>query len=185
MNVETFNKRKTKMINEDAFSGLESALNMAKSGEKIEKGLSKQIKQKSTEIVETCQENKSEVFENKEYVQNTIKNLIEKLNGVLCTIEESMMVEAPPSVYMSYAQTSSAILDACSKLIGLDREIAKYEILVKKASAPKTSIAKAQLTNETTTSENGSITSKETKTINFNASDFSNLINGISEGVEE
>jgi hypothetical protein len=149
-----------------AFSGLESAMNLPEGSTPIPKGLAKTVKKATEVAVQTAKEvlaDPEESFEDKEFIRETIKVQIIKMQSTLEIMEGSIMVGAEPRLFEVYSDLNKSVLDACTKLMQLQRQSENAKMM-KAAPTP----------NE--------VTITETKSIKANGGDMASLLEKLRGG---
>jgi len=152
-----------------AFGGLESALNIELGSTPIPKGLAKTVKKNTAVAIDAAKEvlaNPEETFEDKEYIRETIKILIVKVQSTLEIMDGSILVGAEPRMFEVYSDMSKTLLDACSKLMALQKqsEMAK---MMKTPPAADGEIA---------------LTETKTKSIKFKGNNMGDLLDQLRNG---
>ena len=155
-----------------AFSGLESAMNLPAGSTPIPKGLAKTVKtvKKATEVaVQSAKEvlaDPEESFEDKEFIRETIKIQIIKMQSTLDILEASIMVGAEPRMFEVYSDLNKSVLDGCTRLMQLQRQSENAKMM-KAGPAP----------NE--------VTLTETKSIKATGSDMASLLEKLRGGGDQ
>lgn len=108
-----------------AFSGLEDAMNLPAGSTPIPKGLAKTVKKATEVAVQSAKEvlaDPDESFEDKEFIRETIKVQIIKMQSTLEIMEGSIMVGAEPRLFEVYSDLNKSVLDGCTRLMQLQRQ---------------------------------------------------------------
>lgn len=153
-----------------AFGGLESALNIEIGSTPIPKGLAKTVKKTTALAIDAAKEalaDPEETFEDKEYLRETIKILIVKVQSTLEIMDGSILVGAEPRMFEVYSDMSKTLLDACSKLMALQKQSEMAKMMKTPPAA-----------------ENGEIALTETKTksIKFKGNNMGDLLDQLRTG---
>lgn len=141
----------------NAFSALEDTMNIPSGSTPMPKGLAKAVKKNTSIAIQEAKEvlaDPDETFEDKEFIRTTIKTQIIKMQGTLEIMEGSIMVGAEPRVFEVYSDLNKSILDACSKLMQLQKQSETSKMMKAPEGSP-------------------SIELTETKTIKAKGSDMS------------
>ncbi len=149
-----------------AFSGLEDAMNLPSGSTPIPKGLAKTVKKATEVAVQTAKEvlaDPEESFEDKEFIRETIKIQIIKMQSTLEIMEGSIMVGAEPRLFEVYSDLNKSVLDGCTRLMQLQRQSENAKMM---KAAPAT--------NE--------VTLTETKSIKASGGDMASLLESLRGG---
>ncbi len=152
-----------------AFSGLESAMNLPAGSTPIPKGLAKTVKKATEVAVQSAKEvlaDPEESFEDKEFIRETIKIQIIKMQSTLDILEASIMVGAEPRMFEVYSDLNKSVLDGCTRLMQLQRQSENAKMM-KAGPAP----------NE--------VTLTETKSIKATGSDMASLLEKLRGGGDQ
>lgn len=150
----------------NAFSALEDTMNLPTGSTPMPKGIAKAVKKNTSIAIQEAKEvlaDPDESFEDKEFIRTTIKTQIIKMQGTLEIMEGSIMVGAEPRVFEVYSDLNKSILDACSKLMQLQKQSETSKMM----KAP----------------ESGVVELTETKTIKAKGSDMSAFLEQLGNRV--
>lgn len=151
-----------------AFSGLEDVMNLPSGSTPIPKGLAKTVKKATDVAVQTAKEvlaDPEESFEDKEFIRETIKVQIIKMQSTLDIMEGSIMVGAEPRLFEVYSDLNKSVLDACAKLMQLQRQSENAKVM------------KAPTTPE--------VTLTETKSIRATGGDMASMLESLRQRVSD
>lgn len=159
-------KKANKSKKQAAFSGLESALDIAEGSTPMPKNLPATIKKETkvavAEVLETIKD-PDEPFEDKKYTQDIIKRTIIRLESTLELMDGSLMIGAEPRMFEVYSDMSRTVLDACAKLMALQKQ-ADMAVAMK---APPPQEAAQSIT----------VTETKTKTLTAKGGNMQDLLN--------
>lgn len=131
----------------NAMSGLEETLNIVKGSTPLPTGINRTIKNEVKEVVDTTLaviKSDEETFEDKIFLQTTIKTTITKLQSVLDMLEGTMMIGSDAKTFQTYSDMSKSVLEGCKTLMSLQKQ-AEMAVAMK-APAPEAGPAEASIT---------------------------------------
>ena len=147
------NKSERRERVENAFSGLEDAMNIDPGSTKLPKGMAKAVKRNTELAVQEAKEvladPSEEAFEDKEFIRLTIKTQIVKMQGVLEIMEGNISMGAEPRMYEVYSALNKSVLDACNELLKLQKQAENAKLM----KAPPAAEASPELTLTKTTTQ--------------------------------
>lgn len=166
LDEDIVDSRNTRLVQvKNAFSGIEDAMNIPLGSTPVAKGLAKVVKKNTAVAVTVAKEvlaDPEESFEDKEFLREVIKTQIIKMQSVLEMMEGNFMQGAEPRMFEVYSDLNKSVLDACTKLMSLQKQSENAKMM------------KAQPANE--------VTLTETKQLKASGSDMAALMEQLRGG---
>lgn len=110
----------------NAMSGLEETLNIAQGSTPMPKGIAKTIRNEVKEVADAVLavvKSDEETFEDKIFIQTTIKTQIIKVQSVLDMLEGTMMIGTDAKTFQTYSDMSKTVLEGCKTLMSLQKQV--------------------------------------------------------------
>lgn len=156
LDVEVANDLTATTKAKNAMSGLEETLNLVKGSTPLPKGINKTIKNEVKEVVDTTLaviKTDEESFEDKTFLQTTIKTTIIQLQSVLAMLEGTMMIGSDAKTFQTYSDMSKSVLEGCKTLMTLQKQVEMSVMM--RARPEENNAAEASITRTETVKVKG------------------------------
>ena len=140
----------------NAMSGLEETLNIAHGSTPMPKGIAKTIRNEVKEVADAVLavvKSDEETFEDKIFIQTTIKTQIIKVQSVLDMLEGTMMIGTDAKTFQTYSDMSKTVLEGCKTLMTLQKQVDMS--IAMKAPPPESGPTEASITRTETVKVKG------------------------------
>lgn len=140
----------------NAMSGLEETLNIAQGSTPMPKGIAKTIRNEVKEVADSVLavvKSDEETFEDKIFIQTTIKTQIIKVQSVLDMLEGTMMIGTDAKTFQTYSDMSKTVLEGCKTLMTLQKQVDMS--IAMKAPPPESGPTEASITRTETVKVKG------------------------------